>query len=236
MTLHDLQEQLRAHIRARIGRGELTGSGLARTAAIPQGHLSNFLNSRRGLSLESMDRLLAALQIGVLDLVNSQEIPPRPPPRRHRRDPVELIARVAPENAALARFTADQVLETRGFRRAFLRRLQARIEVDRHDWLRFALVRVDSTTARGMFPGAVTTTLLIDRHYSSLEPYRRFHPNIYVLSFGGRCVVANLSLCDNCLVLRRRDPQQEIEIIRIERGRSYCDYVVGRVCYVGLEV
>jgi hypothetical protein len=64
MTIQDLQDQLRAHIRARIGRGELTGSALAHQASLPQGHLSNFLNSRRGLSLESMDRLMGALHLG----------------------------------------------------------------------------------------------------------------------------------------------------------------------------
>ena len=61
MRLRDLQDRLRAHIRARISRRELTGSSLSRQAGFQQGHLSNFLNSRRGLSLESMDRLLETL-------------------------------------------------------------------------------------------------------------------------------------------------------------------------------
>src|SRR5579863_3360671 len=108
MTIQELQDQLRGHIRSRIGRGELTGSRLADAAALPQGHLSNFLNSRRGLSLESMDRLLRALHIGVLDLVNTAELQKRLPAAR--RD-VEPIAVVAAENAALARFAAHQVLE-----------------------------------------------------------------------------------------------------------------------------
>ena len=77
MNLQDLQDQLRAHIRARIGRGELSGVSLARAADFPQGHLSNFLNARRGLSLESMDRLLETLDIGVLDLVDTQDIQQR---------------------------------------------------------------------------------------------------------------------------------------------------------------
>src|SRR5271167_5153614 len=74
MRLLDLQDKLRSHIRARIGRRELTGSGLSRQAGFQQGHLSNFLNARRGLSLESMDRLLETLQIEVLDLVDAGEI------------------------------------------------------------------------------------------------------------------------------------------------------------------
>ena len=74
MTFLTLQDQLRDHIRARIRRKELTGSGLARAAGFPQGHLSNFLNARRGLSLESMDRLLQTLGIEVLDLVSADDI------------------------------------------------------------------------------------------------------------------------------------------------------------------
>ena len=45
-----------------------------------------------------------------------------------------------------------------------------------------------------------------------------------------------VSVSDDCLVLRTRDPQQEVEMWRIEQGRSYSDYIVGRVCHVGLEV
>ena len=231
MTIQDLQDELRSQVRARISRRELTGSALARGAAIPQGHLSNFLNLRRGLSLEAMDRLLAALQIGVADLVGSERS--RAP---FHRENVEPVALVAAENAALARFSADQILSTRGFQKKFLRKLKARAAVDRRDWRRFVLVKVDGRSAGSLFPAAVTITLLIDRHYSSLESYRRFHPNLYAVRFEGACVIAYITLCDNCLVLRRSSPQQESEIIPIERGRTYSDYIVGRVCHVGIEV
>ncbi len=105
MTLQDLQDKLRAHIRARIERGELTGSGLSREAGFQQGHLSNFLNARRGLSLESMDRLLQTLNIGVLDLADVGEI------QRRASFPAgltgfESVAVVSGEQAArLPRFT-----------------------------------------------------------------------------------------------------------------------------------
>jgi hypothetical protein len=92
MTIQDLQDQLRVHIRARIGRGELTGSGLARKASLPQGHLSNFLNSRRGLSLESMDRLMIALRIGVFDLMSSEQVQALARPRRRGMPPWRAFA------------------------------------------------------------------------------------------------------------------------------------------------
>jgi transcriptional regulator with XRE-family HTH domain len=233
-TIQDLQEQLRVHIRARMGRGELTGKGLAEEADLPPGHLSNFLNSRRGLSLESMDRLLQALRIGVLDLVSREEVQRRVRPRGIAG--VEPVALVSPEHAALARFRDDQILETRNFNKAFLRRLRPRADVDRSDWQRFVVIKLDGRNSRGFFPRSVAATLLVDRYYNSLEPYRRFHPNLYAVRMGESCVAAQISVCDNCLMLRPREPRAPIEVVRIEAGRSYSDYIVGRVCHVGLEV
>jgi len=234
MTIQDLQDQLRIYIRARISRGDLTGSALARRASLPQGHLSNFLNSRRGLSLESMDRLLEALHLGVLDLLGSQFAHLRAP--RGAGVSVEPIAMVSAEHAALARFASDQVLETHNFSKSYLRKLKPRPAVDRSDWLRFVLIRLDGRSSGGFFPRSNAVTLLVDRYYNSLEPYRRSEPNLYALSLAGRCVAAQISVCDNCLMLRPREPRQPIEIVRIEPGRSYSDYIVGRICHVGLEV
>lgn len=234
VTLQDLQEQLRAHIRSRIGRGELNGVGLARAADFPQGHLSNFLNGRRGLSLESMDRLLDTLGIGILDLLETKEI------EQHvelpSKEGVERVALVSPENAALARFAPEQILETRSFNKTFLRKLRARDAEDRRDWLRFVVIRLELKGVPLLAFRSTRATLLIDRHYSSLDPYRRFQPNVYVVTVDGRCNVGYVSVAGDCLLLRTRSPLQEVEMVRIERGRSYYDYIVGRVCYVGLEV
>jgi len=214
VTLQDLQEQLRAHIRSRMGRGELNGVGLARAADFPQGHLSNFLNGRRGLSLESMDRLLDTLGIGILDLLETREI------EQH----VELP------------FAPEQILETRSFNKSFLRRLRPSDAEDRRDWLRFVVIRLELKSVPLIAYRTTRVTLLIDRHYSSLDPYRRFQPNVYVISFEGRCSMGYVTVRDDYLLLRTRDAQQEVEMVRIERGRNYSDYIVGRVCHVGLEV
>jgi transcriptional regulator with XRE-family HTH domain len=236
MKLKDLQDELRAHIRARMGRGELTGTGLARAAGFPQGHLSNFLNARRGLSLEAIDRLLESLGIGVLDLVDSRDRAHRVPPSG-RASQVESVAMVSAENAVLAKFADGQILGTRSFNKSFLRRLKPRQSADRRDWLRFVVIKLDGKAARAVSdletPEAV---LLLDRHYSSLEPYRRLQPNMYVVSLPGRCVLGYLSLLENFLLLRQRDPRQQAEVIRIDRGRGYSEHIVGRVCHVGLEV
>jgi hypothetical protein len=235
MSLLRLQDQLRVHIRAQIARRQWTGRALARQANLPQGHLSNFLHSRRGLSLDSMDRLMAALHIDIHDLTNSQQSQ-APEQERASRNGMEPIAMVSPENAVLARFRAEQILATRDFSRSFLRKLRPHPAVDRSDWLRFVLIKLDRNNLGVFFPRSSAVTLLVDRYYSSLQPYRRIQPNLYALHLEGRCVVAHIAVCDNCLMLRPREPRAPVEVVRIEPGRTYSDYIVGRICHVGMEL
>ena len=237
MRLLDLQDRLRSHIRARIGRRELTGSSLSRQAGFQQGHLSNFLNARRGLSLESMDRLLETLDIEVLDLVDADEIQRRTlAPAAHTG--VESIALVSADAAArLPRFTPEQVSGSVSFRTTFLRKLKPNDVCDRADWLRFVCVKLDPRTVRAMFPrSAAGAMLLIDRHYTSLDPYRQRQPNLYAMLLQARCTVGYVSLAGDYVVMRPRNPQFPVELARIEHPRSYGDYIVGRVCHVALEV
>jgi hypothetical protein len=237
MRLQDLQDKLRAHIRARIDRGELTGTGLSREAGFQQGHLSNFLNARRGLSLESMDRLLETLNIGVLDLADLKDIEQRVP-HPAGASGFESVAVVSGEQAArLPRFTPEQVRESRNFSKSFLRKLKPNDASNRSEWLRFVLLQLDAKAAGGMFPHIPTgATLLVDRHYNSLQPYRRLQPNIYAVHAEARCLIGYVSVSGDHLVLRPRNPQHSVELVRIDRGRSYHDYIVGRVCHVGFEV
>jgi len=236
MTLQDLQDKLRTYIRVRMEQGEITASALSRDAGFQQGHLSNFLNSRRGLSVESMDRLLLSLGIGVLDLVDQRDI------QRHAIPPaakgnVESIAVVPEQNAMQARFTTDEILETRSFSKSFLRRLKSNNSDKRAGWLRFVMIRIDARSARGRLPqGIAAATLLLDRHYCSLQPYRRAEPNLYAVSSGEVCLIGYASLADEHLILRPQNPRSAVEVMRIERGRRYDEYIVGRVCHVGIEV
>lgn len=236
MTFLSLQDQLREHIRARIRRNELTGSGLARSAGFPQGHLSNFLNFRRGLSLESMDRLLRTLGIGVVDLLSSEEIRERVGSAGSSPS-LEQVALVSHEHAMLARFTPPQILESRGFSKSFLRRLKSSSHHHRSDWQRFVLLKMDLGQARDIFSGEpAAATLLVDRHYSSLKPYRRMQPNLYVVRFGPHCAAGYLSLVESSLVLRTRDARRDLQSVPVTPGRGYAQYIIGRVCHVGLEV
>src|SRR5664280_1363032 len=70
MKFRMLQENLRKTLWERIDAGELTGLRLAEQTGFKQAHISNFLNRKRGLSLEGMDKVLNVQHLSVLDLID----------------------------------------------------------------------------------------------------------------------------------------------------------------------
>jgi len=58
----------------RIKTRKLTGLGLAKQTGFEQAYISNFLNRKRSLSLEGMDRVLTAQSLSIYDLLNREEI------------------------------------------------------------------------------------------------------------------------------------------------------------------
>jgi hypothetical protein len=69
MNITQMHERLRLELLRRIQRGTLSVSLLARQTGFGQAHLSNFLNCRRQLSLEAMDRILASQRMAAGDLL-----------------------------------------------------------------------------------------------------------------------------------------------------------------------
>jgi transcriptional regulator with XRE-family HTH domain len=222
---------------SRIHRGELTGLALAREAGFQQAHLSNFLNSRRGLSLDSMDRLLQAMNLGTLDLIDPEELQRRighPAPDSSWQRTVGLISA---ENAASPRFVPEQVLEVVSFKKTFLQGLKPNIVGDRSEWERFVLLKADVASSKAMGPRiGAGALLLIDRHYNSLEPYRRLQHNLYAIRINAGCSIRYAAVAEDRMILRPHRREFPVELLRMERGRNYSDYIVGRVCHMSVEV
>lgn len=74
MNATALQEQLRLTLQQRIQAKKLTGLGLAKQTKFEQAYMSNFLNRKRSLSLEGMDRILAAQNLSILDMISREEL------------------------------------------------------------------------------------------------------------------------------------------------------------------
>jgi transcriptional regulator with XRE-family HTH domain len=232
-----LQENLRALIWTRIEAGEFTGLKLAQQAGFQQAHISNFLNRKRGLSLEGMDRVMAVLRISVLDLLDPAEVNKRAsilPPSEDLFENVLLV-----DGAVAARdvlITSQNVRDILKFKKNFLRRLRPEMQSARQHWRRFLLVKVGARDGMSMYPRLLPgATVLIDRHYNSLRPYRKGERNMYAVRKDNTCTVKYVELNGNNLILRPHNQAYPVDVMVMEESTPFADYIIGRVCHVSIE-
>ncbi len=237
MKFKALQDNLRTILWDRIESGDLTGLKLAHQTGFKQAHISNFLNRKRGLSIEGMDKVLQVQHLSVLDLLDPAEVNKRAsilPPSPDEFDNVVLAD--SPLAATEPLIPAMHVKEILKFKRAFLRRFRPDIEGDRSSWQRFVLIKLDAKDALPMYPRLTPgAMLLIDRHYNALTPYRKGEMNMYAVLKNDNCSVRYVETTGNQLILRPHNHFCPIEVIQIDPGKSSADYVAGRICHVSLE-
>src|SRR5690348_4763806 len=150
MKFRTLQENLRKTLWERIEDGNLTGLHLAELTGFKQAHISNFLNRKRGLSLEGMDKVLAVQHLSVLDLLDPAEINKRASIIPPSEDEFESIVVADPNVAASEPLIMNMhVKEILKFKKSFLRRLRPAMEGERDNWERFVIVRVDGRDGMG---------------------------------------------------------------------------------------
>jgi hypothetical protein len=237
MKFRVLQDNLRKALWERIEEGDLTGLRLAQQTGFKQAHISNFLNKKRGLSLEGMDRVLSVQHLSVLDLLDLSEVNKRAsilPPSDDEFENVLLTdAAVAATQPTIISMNVKEILK---FKKSFLKKLKPETEGSRGHWERFVLIKVDAREAMSMYPRLLPgATLLIDRHYNSLKPYRKGESNMYAVRKHDTCTVKYVETAGNQLILRPHNQDYPIEVLAMEEGKKPGDYVVGRVCQVGIE-
>lgn len=236
MKFRSLQDNLRKILLGRIEAGELTGLRLAQQTGFKQAHISNFLNRKRGLSLEGMDSVLAVQHLSVLDLVDPGEINKRAsilPPGDGDFESVVLTDLSTATQPLIASMYVTDILK---FKKTFLRKLKAAPEGERSSWQRFVLVRLNAKDALPMSPRLTSgATLLLDRHYNSLKPYRKSEWNLYAVLKNDTCIVRYVESSQNEIILRPHNQSQPIEVITVAQGKSPADYIAGRICHISLE-
>lgn len=237
MKFEALQDNLRKLLWRRIDAGELTGLGLAVQTGFRQAHISNFLNRKRGLSLDGMDRVLKLQHLSVLDLLDPAEINKRasilPPAKDEFQDVLLVDGDVAATEPRIMSMNVKGILK---FKKAFLRSLHPRSETARDRWERFVLIKIDAREGMSMYPRLLPgATLLIDRHYNSLKPYRKNESNMYAVNKDGACTVKYVEVTGRQLVLRPNNHAYQVDVLPVNDGKKPADYLIGRVCYVGIE-
>jgi SOS-response transcriptional repressor LexA len=237
MKFKVLQDNLRRTLWSRIEEGDLTGLRLAKETGFKQAHISNFLNKKRGLSIEGMDKVLKVQSLSVLDLIDPGEVNKRAsilPPSEDEFENVLLVnGAVAATQPLIMSMRVKEVLK---FKKSFLKKLRPEMEGDRDHWERFVLIKADAREGMSMYPRLLPgATVLIDRHYNSLKSYHKAESNMYAVAKNGTCTVKYVEQAGRHLVLRPHNHAYPVEVMAMEEGKSAADYLIGRVCYVGIE-
>jgi transcriptional regulator with XRE-family HTH domain len=239
MSFVGLQEHLRKELRRRIESSELTGMELARRTGFTQAHISNFLNRKRGLKLSALDRMLRSVGLSVYDLLNPHELvrfAAVPAGSDEDYTDVPLVKAATAVSSTIV--VNEEVEELVRFRRSFLGRLRADLaQPARKSWTRFLLIRADQRDGASMWPRlGLGSTLLVDRHYTALNPYRKNERNLYAVRAKSGLVVRYAEAGDRHLVLRAHNPDASVDVLPLEENESPGDLLVGRIAHVAMEI
>jgi transcriptional regulator with XRE-family HTH domain len=230
MNFTQMHERLRLELLRRIQRGTLSVSLLARQTGFGQSHLSNFLHGRRQLSLEAMDRILATQQLSAADLLPAQA-------RRLEFRDEEESGTVPVVSHATALFEPQvrpsAVQSLLHLPAKMLRATRAHTKQQRRTWQRFVAVTISALDAQAMEPLVLpNAVVLLDRHYSSLTPYRPNRPNLYAVRHEARLKLRYVDFQLNRLVLRPLSIAFPVELIEIGANEAPNDLIVGRVALI----
>ncbi len=225
-----MHERLRLELLRRIQRGSLSVSLLARQTGFAQAHLSNFLNQRRHLSLEAMDRILAAQRLDAADLL----------PVAHRaglrRDyeggsAVPVVSHAVALFEPLIRPAAIQALLH--LPASLLQSVHTGTSGARRKWERFVAIRVSSSDASQMDPLVLPEAIaLIDRHYNSSAPYHPHRRNLYAVRVGPHLTLRYVEFASSHLILRPYNNAFPVQLIEVNPEESPYDLLVGRIALI----
>lgn len=233
MNFTQMQERLRLELLRRMKRGTLSVSLLARQTGFAEAHVSNFLNRRRRLSLEAMDRVLMAQQMTARDLLPAGG--GASPDGWQERDSVPVVSHAVALFEPEVRPTSVQGMLH--LPPGSLQSLRAKPAPSRRAWRRFVAIRIPPAEAMAMDPMVLgDAVVLLDRHYNSLFAYRPNRPNLYAVRHGAHLRLRYLDYQLNRLVLRPLSVAFPVELMEIPPGESPGDLIAGRVALIFNEL
>ena len=230
MNFIQMHERLRLEMLRRIQRGTLSVSLLARQTGFGQSHLSNFLHNRRQLSLEAIDRILAAQHLAAADLLpachSAADLP-----ADGDSSAIPVVSHAAALNEPFIRPPAVQSMLH--LPHGALQSIRARASAARRTWQRFVAIRITSADAPPMDPLVLPEALaVLDRHYISLAPYRPNRPNLYAVRTGAHVTLRYVELLAARMVLRPHNIAFPIDLVEVDHSDSPGDLIAGRVALI----
>jgi hypothetical protein len=234
MNFTQMHERLRLELLRRIQRGTVSVSLLGRKTGFGQAHLSNFLHSRRQLSLEAMDRVLAAQHLTVADLLPSAQ----PLEREPKGDGVCAVPVVSHAAALFEPVIRPCAIQSLLYLPAIaFESIHSRTSGTRLAWERFVAVRIPAIDAPPMDPLLMPETIaLIDRHYTSLLPYRPNRVNLYAVRQGSHLKFRYVDFLASRLVLRPHNLAFPVDLIDVDPEESPNELLVGRIAMILSEL
>jgi len=230
MNLTQMHERLRLELLRRIQRGTVSVSLLARQTGFGQPHLSNFLHNRRLLSLEAIDRVLAAQHMTASDLLPVLHQPGSLPVDGEESS-VPLVSHHAALFEPYIRPSAAQSMLR--LPAGMIESIRSRVTSPRRAWQRFVAVRISAVDALPMEPLVLPeATALLDRHYTSLLPYRPNRPNLYAVRHGSHLTLRYVEFVANRLLLRPHNIGFPVDLIEVGPNESPGDLLAGRVALI----
>ncbi len=230
MNFSQMHERLRLELLRRIQRGTLSVSLLARQTGFGQSHISNFLHSRRQLSLEALDTVLAAQHLTAGDLL---------PVIYDRADmfiseghgAVPLVSHTAALFEPFIRPSSVRAMLQ--LPPGLLGRTVSRPSASRRAWQRFVAVSIPAMDASPMDPLVLPDAIVVlDRHYNSLMQYRPGRANVYAVKYGGRLVLRYVDFVLSRLVLRPQNLGFPVELLEVPPGETPGDLIAGRIVLI----
>jgi hypothetical protein len=235
MNFQDIHELLRLELLRRIELGSLTGTSLARQSNFRQAHISNFLNRKRALSLDGLDRVLASQNLSVEQILPLDICAASSPPAT---GPIEVIPVVSPSTAMdESQVRPEAVIETVHVSASRLQDNRSRPSLKYAHWQRFLAIRADAQQTAAMDPMLVAGSIVVlDRHYTSLAPYRAHQRTLFAVRCGAGLAVRYVEFDDGRLILRPLSLAYPVQLLTLGSHESPSDYIVGRVCLVISEL
>lgn len=234
MNFTQIHERLRVELLRRVQRGSLSVSLLSRQTGFGQSHLSSFLHARGQLSLEAMDRVLAAQHMAVEDLIQL-ELPGRQPEEGGERDAIPLVSHNTALFEPVVRPSAVQMMLH--LPPGLLDSVRPKAVASRRTWQRFVAIRIDHADALPMDPLLHANAIaVIDRHYNSLVAYRPTKSNLFAVRDGAHLTLRYADYVAARLVLRPLNIAFPVDMIEIGPEESPGEYIAGRVAILMNEV
>ncbi len=238
MNFSQLHERLRVEVLRRIDNGALSAALLAHRTGFAPAHISNFLNRKRRLSLDALDKVLKSAALTVADLFPEGSYAETGAGRAAGAMHFDAVPLVDQAIAAMSvRIHSHSILEVVKVRAGLLSGLRDRCSGQRRKWDRFVAVEIAGEEADGMeaiLPAKAV--VLIDRHYNSTLGYAPGSRTIYALRYGSRLRFRYVALAGRHLILSTHNPARALELLPLPEGQTSADLIVGRVFHANVDL